>query len=457
MRRLTLKSATAPLTPAEVALGQRWVIRCSVISMLYWAGINDRVISLFVLRLDPAITDATLAFFFAIGPMSAILTAAVSPIVEWRGKKRMIVPFYVAASLLIFCLALLPGMARLWGPVTALVAAATILATHAVLRSIGQAGWFPIIDDNVPAESRGRFFGRLRTSWQLMLVFCSWAVGAFLGHAPTLGHFQVVFVIATLASVVMAIAVMAIPEAPVAARPSSSSFWRMLGVPFRDRPYLWFIIFCVLYNLALAMPGPSAVRCLKSTLHAGDNMVVWLDTVASIGAAIALPLWGRFVDRFGGRPLFALLLPPLAVINLIWLAASPTLAHWPWLVGTYSLLNGMFLFGIGVGITDMMLSGARDGHRSAYINIAFVANTVAAGVAPFLGALIARHLQAFNGHWGPLTLDGNRWVFLLRALLMIAPLLVVRRLSREHGGHVGESLQQLSAELTTRLPLLRRR
>lgn len=453
--KLTRHPEPAPLTPAQKTLGQNGVIAASVISMVFWAGLNDRVISLFILRLNPAATDATLAFFFAIAPMTAILMAAVSPLVELRGKKRLLIPFYLASALALLLLPCVPFLAAARGPSAAVTAAGVILIVHGLLRSTGMAGWFPLIDDNVPAESRGRFFGRLRTSWQLMLVACSLGVGAVLGSLPTLGRFQLVFVTAIAASLLMTVAVMAIPEQPIMRREDRVSLWRMLGVPFRDRPFVMFVTFGVLYNLALALPGPGAVRCMKHTLGAGDNFVVWMDSLAALGAAATLPLWGRFVDRFGGRPIFALLLPPLALVNLLWLPLSPSLAHWPWMVASYAVLHGIFVFGISVGITDIMLGGARDGHRSAYINIAFVANTIAAGAAPFLGAMIARGLGGIEGQWHGLFLDGNRWVFLARALLFLAPLALVARLSREHGGHVGESLQQLSDGILNRLPFLR--
>ncbi len=455
--RLTIRPESAPLTPQHMAVGQRWVIRCSVISMLFWAGVNDRVISLFMLRLNPAVTDLTLAFFFAIGPMMALLTAVVSPLVEFNGKKRLLVPFYFAASFFLLFPPLLPFAAKLWGPIPAVILGGMALTGYAALRSLGFAGWFPIIDDNVPAESRGRFFGKLRMSWQLMLVLCTWGAGAFLGREPTLMRFQVMLLIALVANLAMTFGIMAIPEAPLVIRQDRPSFWRMLGVPFRDPPFVSFVVFGVLYSLALAMPGPFAVRCMKDTLGAGDNVVVWMDTLASIGAAAMLPVWGRFVDRYGSRAIFVLLLPPLALVNLLWLVASPALAHWPVLIGTYAVLHGMCLFGIGVGITDMMLDSAKEGHRSAYINISFVANTMAAGVGPFLGAAIARSLGGFEGHWGVFFLDGNRWVFLVRIFLLLTPLLVINRLSREHGGHVGESLQELSADLMSRLPFARSR
>jgi len=289
-----------------------------------------------------------------------------------------------------------------------------------------------------------------------MFVACTCGVGLFLGREPGLARFQIVFAAAFAANVAMTFGIMRIPEAPIVERADRPAFWEMLTVPFRDPPFVAFIVFGVLYNLAIAMAGPFAVRCMKGTLGAGDNYVVWMDTLASIGAAATLPLWGWFVDRFGSRPIFALLLPPLALLNLLWLVVSPGQPHWRYVIGAYSVLHGVLLFGIGVGITDMMLGGARQGHRSAYINISFVANTMAAGVAPFLGAALARALGHCEWHRGMVWLDANRWVFLARSVLLLAPLLAVDRLSRRHGGHVGETLQQLSAGLLNFLPNLRR-
>jgi MFS family permease len=281
-------------------------------------------------------------------------------------------------------------------------------------------------------------------------------VGWFLGHKPEAWQFQVVFVIAVAANLAMTAAIMRIPEAPLTRAGSELTFWRMLAAPFRDRPYTFFLIFGVLFNLAAGMAGPFALRCLKGTLGAGDGFVVWMDTVASVGAAATLPLWGRFVDRFGGRTLFALLVPAMAVLNLLWLFAGPSESHWQVIVAVFYLCQGIFVFGIGVGITDMMLGSARKGHESAYINIAFVLNTLAIGVGPFLGALVARSFAGACGQWGAVTLDASRWVFVWRFLLMLAPLWIVSRLPREHGGHVGEAIQRLSAGLLNLMPSIRR-
>jgi MFS family permease len=454
--QVTRHPESAPLTPDQMRRGQSWVIRCSVVSVLLGAGLSDRVISLFILGINPDVTDATLAFFFALTPLTALLTVLTSPLVMMRGKKQVMLPFYLASAPFVVILAGLPFLHGHCPPATLVGAVAVALAAYAACRSLGAAGWFPIINDNVPDDIRGRFFGRLRTSWQLMLLFYTATVGWFLGHKPELWQFQVVFVVAILANVIVSAGVLRIPEAPLIPRPKGLTFWRMMAEPFRDRLFVSFLLFGALFSLSSAMAGPFALRCMKGTLGAGDNYVVWTDTLSSLGAAATLPLWGRIVDRFGGRPIFALLIPVVALLNGIWLFASPADPHWRVLVAVFYLLQGIAVFGIGVGITDMMLGSAKKGHQSAYINIAYVLNTVSVGVGPFLGTWVARVFAGVDVQWGAITLDVNRWVFVVRFVLMLIPLCLVPRLSREHGGHVGEALQRLSAGLLNLLPAVTR-
>ncbi len=447
----SLYPASEALTSDQMRIGQRWIIRCSVISILFGLGISDRVIALFILSIHPSVANSTLAFFFALGPLLTVLMVATIPLATIFGKKRIMAPFYLASVPFLILLAILPSLHGIFSPTTLVIMVALALTGYGGVRSLGMAGWFPLINDNVPDEIRGRFFGRLRTSWQLMVVVYTAAVGWLLGHQPALWKFQVVFAIAVVTNLAMTGGIMRIPEAPLAPRSEGLTFWRMLAMPFRDLSYVYFLLFGLLFNLAASMAGPFALLCLKGTLGAGDNFIVWMDTVASIGAAATLPLSGRIVDRFGGRIVFALLVPALAALNLLWLFANPMDPHWRTIVMGFYLLQGILLFAIGVGITDLMLGSARPGHQNAYINIAFVLNVLAAGVGPFLGTWVARLFAGLNFSLGALTLDANRAVFLCRFLLMLASAWFITRLSREHGGRVGETLQRFTTELSNLL------
>ena len=196
MSAYRLDPEPAALTAEQMRSGQLWIIRCSVISVLFGAGISDRVIALFILNVHPSISNTTLACFFALSPLMTGLMVLTIPLAAIFGKKRILTPFYLADVPFLILLAILPSLHGIVAPTTLVMLVALSLIGYGAFRSLGMAGWFPLISDNVPDNIRGRFFGRLRTSWQLMLVAYTAAVGWLLGHNPALWKFQVVFVIA---------------------------------------------------------------------------------------------------------------------------------------------------------------------------------------------------------------------------------------------------------------------
>jgi hypothetical protein len=152
---------------------------------------------------------------------------------------------------------------------------------------------------------------------------------------------------------------------------------------------------------------------------------------------------------------FALLLPPAALANLIWLLVRPDAGSWRTLLCVYFLLQGALNAGVGVGVTDMMLGSSGTWYRSAYINVAFVANTLSAGLAPLVGSSIAALVADRTVGLGPFTFDAARVVFVLRCALAFAPLAILGGLSRRHGGHVSEAIQQLGLYVSGWLPFFR--
>jgi MFS family permease len=412
--------------------------------VFYGSVVSERTLSLFVLKLDPQVSNATLAFFFALTPLTAVLTGLAGPLADLRGKKRVMVPFYFAAAPFLILLSVVPWFRGVLSPWHLVMSTAVTLACFSLVRAIGFVGWMPLINDNVPDESRGRFFGRLRTAWQTALVVFTAMIGWFLGSRPDLWKFQVLFAFSFVACIAMTAGTMRIPEAPVSPGPAVHTTSQRLVLPLKDKSFVRLLVFIALYNVAAAFAGPFGIRILKTTLQAGDDFVVWMDSMAGLGAVLTLNMAGRFVDRFGGRLMFSMSLPPLAAVNLVWLFIRPGHPLWPHMALAYALLQGILVAAIGVGITDMILGSSREGHRGTYINHAYVAGMLAAGVGPYLGAAVARLFEGADATLGPLEFDSNRWVFVVRSVLLLTPLLLIPRLSRECGGKVGEALRRLS-------------
>lgn len=448
LNKIRLHFATTPsehpLTDGEKRTGRFRITLYSTISVIFGTAISDRVISLYVLHMYPDISNAALACFFAIPPLLGILTAVISPLVDIIGKKRITTPMYLMATPFLAALLGVSWLERMFSPLVALVVFGFFLAAYYTFRALGFAGWFPLINDNVPGETRGRFFGRLRTTWQTALVISTALLGWFFGDSPDLWRFQVVFGLAFLLNVAGTVVIASVPEQPVVPRRMSKSFFQMMLMPFRNKVFVNFMVFGGLYSLALGLAGQFSIRCMVTTLGAGDNVVVWMSMMSSIGAAVMLSVWGRFVDRFGSRAIFTLLLPPIALMNLVWLIMSPDLPSWRIWLGAYYFVQGIFISGVGVGTTDMMLGSSGRAYRSAYINVSNVINTVAVGVAPFLGTLVTMIAGDSVWNYGWLWLDGNRLVFVARFLLLLAPMLMLRKMSRRYGGEVRLALKQMS-------------
>ena len=401
--------------------------------MVTFGVLNPQVMSLLALRLVPGISNSVLSLFFLL-PFLRVLTALMGPVADKWGKKILLVPAYVFLPLVVLIMALMPGMSgriqarhivwSLWG----------LLVVYSALQSCGLAGWFPLINDNVPPQTRGRFFGTLRTCWQTALFVISLLVGRFLGPMPDLWKFQVLLVISALGIVVRMAFFAVIPEAPLHADHKQVSLLKGLTAPMRDRSYLKFLLFSTLVSFSAGFQGPFRIRIMRDELGAGDGQVVFLTAFTFLGAVLSLYVVGRIVDRFGSRFVFAFLLPPFALLNIVWIFIDTSWPYWTWTLGLLHLAFGITFFGTGVAMTSMMMSAASPTNRGAYLNMGLMVECVAVAVAPLFSSALADALA--NGSVNPLGLTPTRFIFLLRVFLAALPLLVLPRLSRKHGGRV---------------------
>jgi MFS family permease len=456
MFRRIIRPCSSPLTPAQQKLGRRHIIFYSMVSMLAFAAICPQVMSLLALKLDPKLSNSSLAVFFALMPLSTVFSALMGPVVDHRGKKAILLPAYAVGTLF---LALLAGLPWLVGRVSGrglVYGAMGLLAAYNIVRAMGAAGWWPLINDCIPADIRGRYFGILRTCWQVVFFAVSGAVAWYLGQEPSLGQFQVVLIVATAAHVLRSAFAAAVPEGPLEpASRARSGFFRQLVRPLRNRGFRNFILFGALLHFSMGFQGPFALRIMVDELGAGDNLVVLLTAFGSLGAVSSLYLSGRLVDRFGSRFVFAMMLPPMALLNLIWLFVPPSLGWWKVWVGLFFFGHGACFFGSTVAMTNMMLSSAGRRRPASYVNLCMMCTNVAAGLSPFAASALAGGWSSFAA---PGLLSSGRLVFAVRLALGLLPLLMLAKLSRRHGGRLRESAGQFSAALTAfRLPLLRGR
>ncbi|MFW5857258.1 MAG: MFS transporter, partial [Planctomycetota bacterium] len=233
--------------------------------------------------------------------------------------------------------------------------AAAGVALFAIGSAFYGAGWFGLMSPIVPEAMRGRFWARLRLSWQIVAIVFSALVALLLGRTAPVWAFQATLGLLGVVNLVRLAPYSALPELDPP-EPRGPGFGRALVEVLRAPQYASFCCYCFLLLLAVAGAPVLFGLLEKETLDLGDDTVVWLGNTTMAGAIAGFFLIGRAVDRYGTKPvflgahlLFAAIL--IGVLGRSWAPWSPTVT-----MGVAHLLFGLASAASGVAITTEMMA-----------------------------------------------------------------------------------------------------
>lgn len=254
-----------------------------------------------------------------------VLSVPMAYLMERTGIKRLILP---ALSLGLFglCAVAAAGFFTRAGREVLLIG----LLVFSLTLAIYVAGWFPLLQGVVPESERGRFFGRLRVSWQSLvtaiLMISTWVIGA---SAET-RTIQWIFFAAALLVIGRIFFLSRIPEIP--RKLKNPSLGRQLGNVLANRPLRRFSAY--VFNLYLFSSATIPLAFLFAKLHLGvpDNYLVLLSACVNAGSIAGFYLGGRMVDSYNTRAVFFAAHLALGVFNLLFLG-----------IYSYSMVTGVLL------------------------------------------------------------------------------------------------------------------
>ena len=216
------------------------------------------------------------------------------------------------------------------------------------------AGWFALLSSVVPQHMRGKFFGRLRTTFQIVVIAFTAACTFWLTEDSPIWKFQVVVGVIALGAVVRIPLYWRIPELEPSQR-SGARFWPAIGRLLQAPRFMPFTAYVFLLQL-FTFTAPSLFGLLeKDTLGFSERAVVWMGNLLMVGALLGFVIGGRIVDRWGTRPVFLIChLGMAAVLALIvgrGLWPAPTL----WLCVGANLGFGLFYAASSIAISTELL------------------------------------------------------------------------------------------------------
>ncbi len=358
-------------------------------------------------------------FLLSLVPLAGlVLTLPFAYLSDRFGKKRIGL-IGLTISVLGLLLLTLAGFSEAQG---AQIATAGIII-FSIGASASASSWFALLSPIIPEEIRGRFFGKLRISWQLCGIAFTLVVTALLELFTEIRIFQYVMLFVVGTSILRIHLYRKIPELETGHAPSGEFLTPLTNI-LRIPGYL---PFCAYTFLLMFFAGsiPGVLNLLgKDILLFSDARILLMSNVGAGGAIAGFYLGGKMVDRWGTKPVFLSCHFSFAIVLL----ATVLRGLFPFSdIATLSLLSGLFgttLAASGIAFSSELLALVPSENKS--LSTGFHLSLTSAGIA--LSSLVigqALKLNVLNSEW---TLMGQTLseydTILLGSAVMILMLLI---------------------------------
>ncbi|MBT3381401.1 MAG: MFS transporter [Lentisphaerae bacterium] len=291
--------------------------------------------------------------------LAYVLSVPAAYLADRFGKKRLAVPALAVSA----CGFGLVAMAGSFAGTTREVAAVLGTVVFSVAQVPFSASWYALLSPVVPEYMRGRFFGRLRVSWQAVGVAFTAVCALVLSEEAPPSTYQWLFAVVTVGQVLKLLIYRGIPELeqPRQVRTSlAQALSSVLHAP-RYLPFCSYVFLLMLFTAA----GPSVFALVeKEVLHFGDNLIVWLGNLAMVGSVTGFLLGGKAVDRHGTKPVFLISHFAYGIVMALFMcrAVAPE-ATFVW-VGGVHFGFGLIFAASSIAITTEILELLPDENKS---------------------------------------------------------------------------------------------
>jgi len=287
------------------------------------------------------------------------------------------------------------------------------------------AGWFPLLDPIIPKEIRGRFFGRMRLSWQLAAFIFSCISSWILKHYTQISAFQALLLAIAIMLLIRWWFYWKIPELEKPSKDKKTiNLIKILGNIIRKDGYVTFGAYIFLLTFFTAYCPTIFAMMEKEILHIDNSMVIWLANLAMIGAILGFWIGGEAVDRLGTKPMFLIChgsyflvltlfifrgIIPGSMIIILWIA---------------HLLFGIIISANSIAITTEMFALMQAENKAVGVSVLISFQISGAALSGFIAASIIK-LGFLKSSWLLLGMKMNQYDSILSACAIMVLLLVV--------------------------------
>ncbi len=271
----------------------------------------------------------------------------------------------------------------------------TLFALSSLAAVIGHNAWLAWMGDLVPARVRGAYFGRRTSMCTAVATIASLSIASALDagrvHAALGVVLAVVVVVRSIAGVVTTVLMSrqhdpAIEEQASSPRPTL----RDAAIPFADHAYRRLLAYRAAWGIATGLTASLAAVFTLQALGLGFFGVATYAAVIAGLRVVTTPLWGRTLDRAGGRPVLVICSLGAAASSLAWVGATTGAA---WLIWIDAIVCGLLLGGQELAVFTLPLAAAPSERRPLFAAASVMVGGVAYGAASVVGGALATSMS----------------------------------------------------------------
>lgn len=278
----------------------------------------------------------------------------------------------------------------------------------------------------IPEDIRARFFGRQTTANLLAGMAAALAAGWYVDRFTEAGRYEgflTVFAVATGVGYLGYLNLLRIPYV----EPDLQERTGNLLTPFREPGFRNLAIFFLVWNSALGIGGPFYSVFMLKDLGISYTIVAVLNGAFLASMILGYRLWPVLIDRYGGKVVLQILVPPTMLTPVLWSLNRPDAYA---LVPVAMVLNGLLYSGVLAAVTPLLYGvlPAR-GDRTTYFASWSISINLAYAGAPLLGSFLVDGLAGVRFNWLGYPIGNLQIVFLVSGIVLVLPVFLLRRVT----------------------------
>jgi len=280
------------------------------------------------------------------------------------GIKKQIIIATTIAAVALFGVAASPAISSGTEPLMIVCLCLFSLGIAAYL-----SAWFPLLENIVPSDQRGLFFGRMRVTWQIVAFGFIFSSAWFVGKYATVPRMQIIIAAAAAALLVRIWCVYRIPFKEK--REPSVPLLESIRAAVSNKPLMGFGVYLLFLYTAANGTVPVCFLFARNFLKLPDNFIVALSALAMTGLIAGFFLGGKMVHRYGTKGVFLCAHIGFAVLNILLLSIRSAHSSSPVFLAIIIILYSCGIASASIAVSSQLLSLALPENKAVSIALGY--------------------------------------------------------------------------------------